>query len=200
MISELVRVPGGALIHPTAVLDPGAQVGAGTRIWHFCHVMAGARVGRDGSFGQGCFIGDGAVVGDRVRVQNHVSVFSGVELQDDVFVGPHVVFTNVRRPRADTSRRHAYAKTTVAVGATVGANATVLPGVAIGRAAFVGAGTVVTRDVAPYALVLGSPARQVGWVSAAGASLVFDARGQAVCCETGRRYELVGGEVRAIPM
>lgn len=186
------------MIHPSAIVDPGATIGRGTRIWHFCHVMGGARIGNDCSFGQGCFVADGVRVGDRVKVQNGVSIFAGVELGDDVFLGPGMVFTNVRNPRAAVDRRHQYAQTRVARGATIGANATVLPGLSIGEFAFVAAGTVVTRDVLPHALVMGTPARRVGWMSHVGERLLFDAEGRATCPVTGDAYRLEGPTVRCL--
>lgn len=181
-------------IHPTAVVDAGAELGAGVKVWHFCHVMAGARIGEGSMLGQGCFVGTGVSIGRGVRVQNHVSVFEGVTLEDDVFVGPSVVFANVGRPRAFRLRARGAASTArpfdatlVRRGATLGANATVLPGVEVGEYALVGAGAVVSRHVASYALVTGVPARRVGWVSRAGERLDFVA-GTAVCCATGERY------------
>jgi UDP-2-acetamido-3-amino-2,3-dideoxy-glucuronate N-acetyltransferase len=164
--------------HESAIVDEGARIGEGTKIWHFSHVMRGAVIGRHCSFGQNVYVGGGAVIGDRVRVQNNVSIFDGVELLDDVFVGPSVVFTNVRTPRADAPRgREGYARTLVGLGATVGANATVVCGVCIGSRSLVGAGAVVTRDVAPHALVTGNPARHAGWVGTLGAPLVRSAGG-----------------------
>lgn len=179
-----------ASVDPTAIIDSGAHVGAATRIWHFCHVMSGARIGDGCTLGQGCFVGGGAVVGNRVKLQNSVSVFDGVELGDDVFCGPSVVFTNVKNPRAAVSRRGEYRTTRVERGATIGANATILPGVVIGPFAFVGAGATVTRDVTAFALVVGTPARSVGWMSAHGERLRFDDGGRAVCPATGRLYRL----------
>ena len=179
-------------VHPLADVEPGAVIGNGTRIWRFCHVMAGARIGRDCSFGQGCFVAAGAIVGDRVRVQNHVSVYAGVVLEDDAFVGPSAVFTNVKNPRTAHPTR-AYLQTRVCRGATIGANATILPGIRVGRWAFVGAGAVVTADLLDYALVLGVPARQVGWVSERGARLDFDLEGRATCPLGGEEYVLQDG-------
>jgi UDP-2-acetamido-3-amino-2,3-dideoxy-glucuronate N-acetyltransferase len=182
------------------VVDPGARVGERTRLWHFSHVMAGAVIGDDCVVGQGCFVASGAVVGARVRLQNNVSVFDGVELEDEVFCGPGAVFTNVRNPRAHVNRRGEFRRTVVRRGATIGANATILPGVTIGEGAFVGAGATVTHDVAPYALVVGVPARAVGWMSRHGEPLRFDARGRASCAATGERYRLVAGAVeRVVP-
>jgi len=158
-------------VHDTARVDPGAEVGAGTRIWHFSHVMAGARIGRDCMLAQNVFVAARAVLGDGVKVQNNVSIYDGVTLEDGVFCGPSTVFTNVVTPRSHVSRRHAYAPTLVRRGATLGANSTVLCGLEIGRYAFVGAGAVVTRDVPAYALVVGNPARHVGWACACGERL-----------------------------
>ena len=150
--------------HPTAVIDRGATIGAGTKIWHFCHVMKGARVGARCVLGQNVFVAGGAVVGDGCHVQNNVSIYDGVVLADEVFVGPSAVFTNVKTPRAAVSRKGEFVTTRVGRGATIGANATIVCGVAIGEYAFVGAGAVVTRDVAAHALVTGVPARRAGWV------------------------------------
>ncbi|MES1204841.1 MAG: acyltransferase [Pseudomonadota bacterium] len=159
------------LIHPTAVIDDGARIGADTRIWHFCHVMAGARVGARCVLGQNVFVGSTAVIGDGCKIQNNVSIFDGVELEDDVFVGPSVVFTNVRTPRAFISRRAELHPTRVGRGASLGANATIVCGRSLGAYCLVAAGAVVTRDVAPHALVAGVPARWRGWVCRCGVSL-----------------------------
>ncbi len=173
-------------MHPTAVVEDGALVGAGTRVWHHAHVQAGARVGRRCTLGKDVFVGRTARVGDGVKIQNGVSVYDGVELEDEVFVGPHAVFTNVKEPRAFLDRKHEIEKTVVERGATVGAGAVVVCGNRIGSYAFVGAGAVVTHDVAPHALVIGNPARRVGWVSRAGRRLP---EGRvARCPETGERY------------
>jgi UDP-2-acetamido-3-amino-2,3-dideoxy-glucuronate N-acetyltransferase len=185
-------------IHASAVVDRTARIGGGTRIWHFCHVMAGAVIGADCVIGQGCFVAGGAVVGDRARLQNNVSVFDGVELEEDVFCGPSAVFTNVKNPRAHVRRRHEFLRTRVRRGATIGANATILPGVTIGEHAFVGAGATVTHDVPAFALVVGVPARAVGWMSRHGERLRFDARGAARCAATGDEYRLSRGKVRRI--
>lgn len=183
------------IIHETAVVDPGATIGARTRIWHFCHVMAGAVIGADCSFGQNCFVASGARVGDRVRVQNNVSLYDGVEVADEVFIGPSAVFTNVRNPRAQLSRKHEYRVTRVGRGATVGANATVLPGVTLGEHCFVAAGALVRADVGAFELVAGVPARRIGWMSASGARLEFDAEGRARCPLGGELYRLAGDRV-----
>lgn len=187
------------MIHPSATIDSGAAIGSRTRIWHYCHVMGGATIGNECSFGQGCFIANGAVVGNRVRVQNGVSLYSGVELQDDVFVGPNAVFTNVRNPRSEVSRKHEYARTLVRQGATIGANSTVLPGITIGSYGFVAAGAVVTRDVPAYAIVMGTPARHVGWMSRRGFKLIFDSVSGTALCPSGDRYELWEGACRELP-
>jgi UDP-2-acetamido-3-amino-2,3-dideoxy-glucuronate N-acetyltransferase len=179
-------------VHPSAVIDPGAVIGAGTRIWHFCHVMGTARIGERCSLGQGCFVGERVHIGSGVRIQNHVSVFEGVELEDDVFVGPSVVFTNVKNPRAHVSRRHAYQRIRIRRGATLGANATLLPGVEVGRHALVGAGATVTASVAPHVVVTGVPPRPAGVVSRHGERLEF-VRGRATCPVTGERYRLAAG-------
>jgi UDP-2-acetamido-3-amino-2,3-dideoxy-glucuronate N-acetyltransferase len=178
-------------IHESAIVDDGAIVGAGTRIWHFCHVMKGARIGRGCVLGQNVFVAATAVLGDNVKVQNNVSIYDGVELGDDVFVGPSAVFTNVRTPRSAVSRGHAFARTVVGPGATIGANATVVCGNALGARCFVGAGAVVTKDVPPHALVVGVPARKVGWMCACGARL----QRSLTCEECGATYELAKGNL-----
>jgi UDP-2-acetamido-3-amino-2,3-dideoxy-glucuronate N-acetyltransferase len=196
----LARAPN---VHPSAVVDPRATVGAGTRIWHFCHVMRDARIGPGSMLAQGCFVGAGVVIGARVRLQNHVSVFEGVELEDDVFVGPSAVFTNVRTPRAFVSRRAAkgaaaFEPTRVRRGASIGANATIVCGTELGEYCLVGAGAVVTKNVPSYALVVGVPARRRGWVSRHGEVLRFR-DGRARCPVTGERYVLRGGAVTPAP-
>ena len=180
-----------AFIHPTAVVDQGARIGDETRIWHFCHVMAGAEIGPQCSLGQGCFVSAGARVGSGVRVQNNVSLYDGVVLEDEVFIGPCAVFTNVTNPRAAVSRRAEYQRTVVKRGATVGANATVMPGRTLGRYCFVAAGAVVVHDVPDFALVMGVPARQTGWMSRHGRKLTFDGEGFATCPGSGQRYRLM---------
>lgn len=185
-------------VHPTAVVDRGAVVGSGTRIWHFCHVMAGAELGPDCNLGQNVMIAPGVKLGRNVKIQNNVSVYSGVTCEDDVFLGPSCVFTNVRNPRSAVSRRGQYAPTVVRRGATVGANATVVCGVEIGPWAFVGAGAVVTKPVPAYALVVGAPARRIGWMSRCGQRLEFDAEGVAYCSESGEKYLLENGKVHAV--
>lgn len=179
-------------IHPTAIVEPGARVGVGTRIWHWVHVMAGARIGAGCSIGQGCYVGN-VTIGAGCRIQNHVSIYDGVTLEDDVFVGPSCVFTNVVHPRAHVPRKAEYAPTLVGRGATLGANATIVCGVTIGPAAFVGAGAVVTRDVPAHALVVGAPARQVGWACACGETLPE----ALACARCGARYVLADGALTA---
>ena len=161
----------GYVAHPTAVIDEGAEIGDGTRIWHFCHVMPGARIGRGCSFGQNCYVASGVTIGANVKVQNNVSLYEGVVLEDDVFVGPSAVFTNVHNPRSAFPRKDEYRSTVVEAGASIGANATVVCGHRIGRGAFVGAGAVVTRDVPAHALVAGVPAVRIGWVCPCGERL-----------------------------
>jgi UDP-2-acetamido-3-amino-2,3-dideoxy-glucuronate N-acetyltransferase len=160
----------GYFTHPSAVVDPGATIGAGTKIWHFVHVSGGARIGRDVVVGQGCFVAN-VTIGDGVRIQNNVSIYDGVELEDHVFVGPSAVFTNVINPRSEVSRKHEYKATRVGRGASIGANATIVCGVTIGAYAFVGAGAVVTHDVEPHAVVVGVPARALGWMCTCGERL-----------------------------
>lgn len=176
-------------VHESAYIDDGAQVGAGTKIWHFSHVLTGTRIGRDCSLGQNVVVGPDVVVGDRCRIQNNVSVYAGVTLEDGVFCGPSCVFTNVYNPRAEVSRKEEFRTTIVRRGATIGANATIVCGNEIGPYAFVGAGAVVNRAVPAHALVVGTPARQIGWMSHDGERLGDD----LVCPRTGRRYELIDG-------
>jgi UDP-2-acetamido-3-amino-2,3-dideoxy-glucuronate N-acetyltransferase len=183
--------------HPTAIIDDGAAIGGGTRIWHWVHVSAGASIGRDCSLGQGVFVGNKVVIGANCKIQNHVSIYDNVTLEDDVFCGPSMVFTNVYNPRSHVPRKHEYRDTLVKRGATLGANCTIVCGVTIGEYAFVGAGAVVTRDVKAHALMAGVPARQIGWMSRHGARLDLPLSGdlEAACPATGTRYRLAGGEL-----
>jgi UDP-2-acetamido-3-amino-2,3-dideoxy-glucuronate N-acetyltransferase len=178
--------------HPTAVLDAGCRVGAGSRIWHFCHLAAGAVLGENCSLGQNVFVADGVMLGRNVKVQNNVSLYSGVVCEDDVFLGPSVVFTNVRNPRSAVPRRGEghYQPTYLERGVSIGANATIVCGVRLGHYAFVGAGSVVTKNVPAFALVYGNPARQHGWLSTHGHRLQFDTAGRATCAESGEAYQL----------
>ena len=183
------------MIHPSAIVDAGAQLGEGTSVWHFAHVCAGARIGPGCSLGQGVYVGNDVVVGRNVKVQNNVSVYDAVTLEDDVFCGPSMVFTNVHNPRAAVPRKSEYRKTLVRQGATLGANCTIVCGSTVGRYAFIGAGAVVTDDVPDFALVVGVPARQIGWMSRHGERLALPLQGhaEASCPATGERYRLRAG-------
>ena len=183
------------MIHPTAIVDEGCQLGEGTKIWHFCHLMPGVRIGKGCSLGQNVFVASGVVLGNNVKVQNNVSIYEGVVCEDDVFLGPSMVFTNVNNPRSAVNRKNEYLPTLVKQGASIGANATIVCGHPIGRYAFIGAGSVVTREVPDYALVVGNPARQIGWMSEYGERLHFDENGEAVCPGSGERYRLVEEKV-----
>ncbi len=176
--------------HPSAVIDEGCRIGEGTKIWHFCHLMTGCETGMHCILGQNVMLAPGVRLGNNVKVQNNVSVYEGVTCEDDVFLGPSMVFTNVTNPRSAVSRKHAFKTTLVKKGATIGANATILCGNTIGEYAMVGAGAVVTRPVPAFALVMGNPARQTGWVSAYGHTLGFDEKGKAICPESGQAYRL----------
>lgn len=184
--------------HPTAVIDDGCVIGEGTRIWHFSHIMPDCRIGLKCSIGQNVVVSPEVVLGNNVKVQNNVSIYTGVSCEDDVFIGPSVVFTNVVNPRSAISRRHQYAKTIVRKGASIGANATIVCGHDIGQYAFIGAGAVITKHVPDYALVVGNPARQIGWMSEFGHKLLFDSDSLAVCPESGYRYKLDNGVVTRI--
>ena len=184
--------------HETAVIDEGCFIGRGTKIWHFSHIMAGCRIGEDCNIGQNVVISPEVVLGNRVKVQNNVSVYTGVVCGDDVFLGPSCVFTNVINPRSAVNRKNQYAPTRVGKGATIGANATIVCGHDIGEYAFIGAGAVVTKTVPAYALVVGNPARQIGWMSEYGHRLAFDTEGVAVCPESKQRYRLEDGMVKRI--
>jgi UDP-2-acetamido-3-amino-2,3-dideoxy-glucuronate N-acetyltransferase len=182
-------------IHPTAVIDKGAVIGEGTKVWHFCHINAKAVLGRNCNLGQNVFVADGVVLGNNVKVQNNVSIYSGVTCEDDVFLGPSMVFTNIINPRSAINRKGQFLKTKVGKGASIGANATIVCGNNIGAYALIGAGSVVTKDILPYALVVGNPARQIGWVSEYGQKLHFSTEGVATCPESGEQYRLENNTV-----
>jgi UDP-2-acetamido-3-amino-2,3-dideoxy-glucuronate N-acetyltransferase len=179
-------------IHPTAIVDDGATIGKGTKIWHFSHIFGNAVIGRCCSFGQNTMVADDVIIGDNVKVQNNVAIYTGTVIEDDVFLGPSCVLTNIANPRSQVVRRELYEATRIRRGATVGANATIVCGVTLGRYCFVAAGAVVTKDLPDYALVMGVPARQVGWMSRHGHPLRFDDTGTAVCQESGMRFRLYG--------
>lgn len=185
-------------IHPTAIIDEGAQLGEGTRIWHWVHVCGGARIGKDVSLGQNVFVGNRVVIGDRCKIQNNVSVYDNVTLEEGVFCGPSMVFTNVYNPRSLIERKSEYRDTLVRRGATLGANCTIVCGTTIGEYAFIGAGAVVNKEVKPYALMVGVPARQIGWMSEFGEQLPLpvEGQGQHQCPHTGQRYELAGKHLK----
>jgi UDP-2-acetamido-3-amino-2,3-dideoxy-glucuronate N-acetyltransferase len=184
--------------HETSVIDDGCKIGSGTKIWHFSHIMTGSEIGKNCNIGQNVVISPGVRLGQNVKVQNNVSIYTGVVCDDDVFLGPSMVFTNVINPRSAINRKDQYGSTIVEKGASIGANATIICGIRIGKYAFVGAGSVVTRDVKPYSLVVGNPARHKGWVGEYGHKLVFDDNGTAACIESGQRYRLENNEVSRI--
>ena len=188
-------------IHPTAIIDPGAQIGAGSRVWHWVHICSDAVIGERCSFGQNVFVGNDVRIGNNVKVQNNVSVYDAVTLEDDVFCGPSMVFTNVYNPRSAVARKEEYRRTLVKQGATMGANATIVCGSTVGRYAFVGAGAVVQKDIPDFALVVGVPARQIGWMSRFGErlELPLQGHGEAVCPHTGDRYVLDNGKLSLQP-
>jgi UDP-2-acetamido-3-amino-2,3-dideoxy-glucuronate N-acetyltransferase len=185
-------------IHPTAIIDDGAQIGEGTRIWHWVHVCGGARIGQGVSLGQNVFVGNKVSIGDRCKIQNNVSVYDNVTLEEGVFCGPSMVFTNVYNPRSLIERKSEYRDTLVKKGATLGANCTIVCGVTIGEFAFIGAGAVINKDVKPYALMVGVPARQIGWMSEYGEQIPLSLKGEGTChCpHTGSRYVLSDGQLR----
>ena len=184
--------------HPSAVIDEPAEIGEGTRIWHFCHIMANSRIGAGCSLGQNVFVAARVVIGNNVKIQNNVSLYEGVICEDDVFLGPSMVFTNVYNPRSAVIRKGEYMTTLLKKGVTVGANATIVCGNTIGEYAFIGAGTVVLRDVPAYALVVGNPGRQIGWMSEHGERLYFGPEGYALCPGSGARYQLENGKVAKV--
>ena len=184
--------------HESAIIDPGCMIGKGTKIWHFTHIMPGSRIGEYCNIGQNVVISPDVILGDNVKVQNNVSIYTGVICEDDVFLGPSMVFTNVTNPRSSVNRRGQYETTLVKKGATIGANATIVCGITLGEFCFIGAGAVVTKDVPPYALVVGNPARQSGWMSEFGHKLLFDKNGIAICKESKEKYSLISGSVKKI--
>ncbi len=181
--------------HETAVIDEGCNIGSGTKIWHFSHIMRGSEIGENCNIGQNVVISPGVILGRNVKVQNNVSIYTGVKCEDDVFLGPSMVFTNVINPRSAIIRKDSYLETLVEKGASIGANSTIVCGNKIGAYSFIGAGAVVTKEVKPYALVIGNPARQTGWMSEFGHKLIFNAEGYATCPESGESYKLEDGKV-----
>lgn len=185
-------------VHPTAIVDDGAKIGGGVKIWHFSHIMPNCTIGDKCNIGQNVVISPGVVLGKNVKIQNNVSIYEGVTCDDDVFLGPSMVFTNVTNPRSAVNRRGQYSKTHVGKGASIGANATIVCGHDIGAFAFIGAGAVVTKTILPFALVVGNPAKQIGWVSEYGHRLHFDESGNAMCDESKQEYKLVNNKVSRI--
>lgn len=186
--------------HETAVIDAGCTIGEGTKIWHFSHVMPNCTIGNNCNIGQNVVVSPEVILGNNVKIQNNVSLYTGVVCEDDVFLGPSMVFTNVMNPRSAINRKDQYAKTIVRKGASIGANATIVCGNDIGQFAFIGAGSVVTKEVPAYALVVGNPARQIGWMSAFGHRLSFDQHGKATCPESGENYVLNEGQVKLVAL
>ena len=183
-------------VHPTSIIDEGANIGSGSKIWHFSHIMGGCEIGENCNIGQNVVISPEVKLGKNVKVQNNVSIYTGVTCDDDVFLGPSMVFTNVINPRSAVNRKSEYAKTHVGKGASIGANATIVCGHDIGEFAFIGAGTVVTKTVPAFALVVGNPSRQIGWMSEFGHRLEFDVNGKATCKESGQVYQLENNTVK----
>ena len=181
--------------HPSAIIDPGCEIGEGTKIWHFCHIMPGCKIGENCILGQNVVVMPNVILGNNVKVQNNVSLYEGLICEDEVFLGPSCVFTNVKNPRSAITRKSVFSKTYVRMGATIGANSTIICGIEIGKYAFVGAGSVVTKNISDFALILGNPGRQVGWISKMGERLVFDPSGKATCSLSGRLYSLKDGVI-----
>lgn len=184
--------------HETAVIDDGCEIGEGTKIWHFSHVMSNSKIGKKCNFGQNVVVSPEVKLGDNVKVQNNVSIYTGVICEDDVFLGPSMVFTNIVNPRSAVNRRGEYVKTMVRKGVSIGANATIICGIELGEFAFIGAGAVVTKDVKPYALIVGNPGRHLGWMSEYGHRLDFDENGIAYCPESNEKYQLKDDAVRKV--
>lgn len=192
------KKPSTFYLHPSSFIDDNVQIGENTKIWHFSHILSNSVIGENCSFGQNCVIGPKVTIGNGVKVQNNVSIYEGVEVEDDVFLGPSMVFTNIINPRSAIVRRAQYAKTIVKKGASIGANATIVCGNTIGEYAFIGAGAVVTKEVSPYALVVGNPSKQIGWISEYGHRLEFDENGFATCKESGEKYQLKHHKINKI--
>ena len=187
--------------HETAIIDDGAEIGAGTKIWHFAHIFGGARIGERCSFGQNTMVSEGVQIGNNVKVQNNVAIYTGTIIEDDVFLGPSCVLTNVSNPRSQVDRRNLYEKTCIRRGATIGANATIVCGVTLGRYSFIAAGAVVTKDVPDYAMIMGVPGQQKGWVSRHGQPLAnADSAGNMICPESGFGYRIIDGQLRCIDL
>jgi len=184
--------------HETAVIDVGCSIGKGTKIWHFCHIMPNAVLGEQCNIGQNCVISSEVILGNNVKVQNNVSIYTGVVCEDDVFLGPSMVFTNVMNPRSAINRRNQYTKTLVRKGTSIGANATIVCGNDLGKYCFIGAGAVITKEVKDYALMVGNPAKQIGWISEFGHRLVFDEKNIGVCEESSQKYKLENNQVSKI--
>ena len=200
MSADRIRALPGVTIHESAYVDAPCELGEGTKVWHFAHVSAGARIGKRCVIGQNVFIGGGVTLGDNVKIQNNVAVYTGCRVDDDVFLGPSCVLTNVTNPRSQVNRQKLYEKTHFQRGATVGANATIVCGITLGRYCFIAAGTVVTKDVPDYALIVGNPGRQKGWMSRHGHLLQVGDNGEAVCPESGFRYRLEGHRLRCLDL
>ena len=187
-------------VHNSSIVDEGVVLGEGTRVWHFCHISKGARIGSHSSLGQNCYVGDDVAIGSNVKIQNNVSIYTGTTVEDDVFLGPSCVLTNVTNPRSQVKRQGLYEKTLLRRGCTIGANATIVCGITVGRYAFIAAGAVVTHDVPDYGLIMGVPGKQSGWMSRHGHLLQFDTEGLAVCPESGYRYRLTGDRILCLDL
>ncbi|UKJ07236.1 acyltransferase [Solitalea lacus] len=197
-LNNLPKTENDFFVHESAIVDPGCEIGSGTKIWHFSHIMSNSVIGENCNIGQNVVVSPGVVLGKNVKVQNNVSIYTGVNCADDVFLGPSMVFTNVINPRSAINRKDQYSKTNVGKGASIGANATIVCGHDIGEYAFIGAGAVVTKTVLPYALVVGNPAKQIGWVGEYGHRLVFDSNGIATCPESNQQYKFENNYVTRI--